>query len=134
MAFVEADRVKLRSAMGAGAVYVNQYPRLENAITAVQSVADGGSRPDNSTETAIKAYLTDLDTIDVRLKALWGQAQVGDAKGVSLDAARGAALLRMEGRRLVHRIASALSIKPLRDVFSSSPLDSGDGDERSVYR
>lgn len=134
MAFVEADRVKIRTAMGAGAVYVNQYPRLEAAITAVQSVADGGSRPDDSTELAIKANLADLDTIDVRLKALWGQAQVGDAKGVSLDAARGAALLKMEGRRIIHRIAAALSIRPLRDIYSSSPLDSGDGDPASVYR
>lgn len=137
MAWTEADRVKIRSALGAGAVYLQQFPRLEAVITAVQSVADGGSRPDNSTETAIRANLANIDTLNQRLSALWGQAQVGDAKGVSLDAARGAAMLRMEGRRQVHLIAAALSIRPLRDVFSSSALDD-DGadwsDGRSVYR
>lgn len=129
MAFSESDRVKLRTAMGAPGIYLQAFPRLENAITAVQSIADGGTRPDNSTELAIKGWLTDLDDVETSLKALWGQAQVGDAKGVSLDAPRGARLLKTEGRRIIHKIASALSMKPLRDVFASSPLADIDDDD-----
>jgi hypothetical protein len=119
--------------MGASALYTYQYPRLENAINSVQSIADGGSRPDNSTETAIRGYLADLTTIRARIKAMWSQVQVGDAKGISLDAVRGIAFLRGEGRRLIHQIAAALSIHPLRDVFGPSQLDSGDGDLPDVY-
>jgi hypothetical protein len=133
VAWTEADRVALRDAMGASALYSYQYPRLENAINSVQSIADGGSCPDNSTETAIRSYLADLTTIRSRIKAMWGQVQVGDAKGISLDAVRGIAALKMEGRRIIHQIAAALSIRPLRDVFAPAPLDSGEGDPPDVY-
>jgi hypothetical protein len=51
------DRVYVRRYVGYGAIFLQAEPRLENAITATQSVADGGSRPDASTENNIKGML-----------------------------------------------------------------------------
>lgn len=53
MAYVESDRVWIRRYVGYGAIFQQAEPRLENAVTATQSAADGGSRPDSSTENNI---------------------------------------------------------------------------------
>lgn len=57
MAYAELDRVYLRHFVGFGAIFMQAEPRLENAITATQSVADGGARPDSSTENFIKGLI-----------------------------------------------------------------------------
>lgn len=123
--FTESDRVSIRNYLGFGALWLQADPRLENAITTVQSVADGGTRPDSSTETAIKAVITDLQTIDARLKDLWIQMQAGAVDEVKVNPARGAALLRSEGRRLVHRLARHLDTYPRSDIYSSATPDPG---------
>jgi hypothetical protein len=57
VAFTETDRTWIRKYVGYAAIFLQAEPRLENAITACQSVADGGSRPDASTENYIKGIL-----------------------------------------------------------------------------
>jgi hypothetical protein len=51
------DRVYIRRYVGYGAIFLQAEPRLENAITATQSTADLGTRPDASTENNIKGLL-----------------------------------------------------------------------------
>lgn len=123
MAFTETDRTKIRHALGFAAIFLQAEPILESAISSVQSVADGGTRPDNSTELQIKAWLVDIDTVETQLKKLWGKAIAVDVEGLKVDAARAMGVLRMEGRRLVNAISTALSTTPRRDVFSSAPPD-----------
>lgn len=57
MAFSETDRTWIRRYCGYPAIWVQAEPRLENAITAIQSEADGGGRPDASTENYVKGLV-----------------------------------------------------------------------------
>jgi len=125
MAFVEADRVQIRTYLGYAGIFVQADPRLEAAIGAIQSVADGGNRPDNTTELAVKAIVVDLQSIDTQLKALWAPSLATKADDVDLDVPRARAMMCAEGRRMVNRLSVALNTKPVRDVFSSAPI--GDG-------
>lgn len=128
MALAESDRANLRHFLGFGAVFLNQDPILENALTAIQSISDGGTRVDSSTETLVKGWVTDLQTVEGMLKNLWPQAQMAAADRAQFDVARGRAVLCMEGRRLVGYICATCGLKgPRRDIFSSSPSLSPNG-------
>lgn len=127
MAFVEAEKVQIRRWLGYSAIYTNLDSRLESAIITVQSTADGGSRPDNTTELAIKDYLTKLSTVETRLNELAIQMHVGTVDEVELDGPRGQLGLRQLGRQYVGHISDALSTKPLRDPFSTP--DTGPRDD-----
>lgn len=122
MAFAETDRVQIRRWLGFSAIYLQADPKLENAIVAVQSTADGGSRPDSSTETAVKGYLTELTTIETKWKALYDEVEAYKVDELVVDPARGAAVLKSFGRMYVGHIADALSTKPRRDVFCAPSL------------
>lgn len=122
MSFAESDRVQIRRWTGRSAIFLQADPALENAITAVQSLADGGSRPDSSTELAIKSYLAELVTIESKWKALYDEVEAYKVGELVVDPARGAAVLKQFGRMYVGHISDALSTKPLRDVFSSAGL------------
>jgi hypothetical protein len=131
MSFSESDRVQVRHFLGFGAMFLQADPRLENAITAVQSVADGGTRPDNSTELLIKGLVTDCQTIEGALKALWNRVYVTSVTGTDgaqLDTFKGMVQLRSEGRRLVNGICRAMGLKgPRSDAFAAAtPNPDGD--------
>jgi hypothetical protein len=121
MAFTEAERVKVRRYLGFAAIYLQAEPMLENALSAVQSTADGGTRPDNSTELDIRELLTHLATIETKLRELWNCSKTLKVDDVTVDPARAMLMLRMEGRRLVGYLAVALGTRPVRDVFSGVP-------------
>lgn len=75
MSFNETDRTWIRHFAGFSAIFGQADPRLESAITAIQSVSDGGSRPDSSGENYIKA-------------CIYGQAGVtGGSTGVTIGGA-----------------------------------------------
>jgi hypothetical protein len=57
VAYSELDRSWIRHFIGYGAIFIQSEPRLENAITATQSTADGGARPDASTENYVKGIV-----------------------------------------------------------------------------
>ena len=128
MAFVESDRVKIRAYLGAGAVLQQLFPKLENAITAVQSTADGGTQTDSSTENYILSIITKLETLETKIEALHCQVQVMEAnqKEVVLDAARGLYALKQEGRRYIGILSRTLSCAPLYDYFSGQVPSASD--------
>jgi hypothetical protein len=121
MSWTEADRALLRHYMGFGAIFLQADPRLEAALTAVQSAADGGTRPDDSTERLIRGWLAGLARIERRLQELWTEAEALKVDDLGVDPYRGLALVRSEGRRIVGNIARALGTAPRHDVFSSMP-------------
>lgn len=121
MAFTEADRVQIRKYLGAAGIFLQAWPRLENAITAVQSVADGGTRPDNSTEVDVKAIVAKLQEVDCQLDQLDSVYMAATVDELKVDPFRAQIALRTRGRMLVTRLATHFDTRPLRDVFSSTP-------------
>ena len=150
MAYTELDRTYVRRYVGYGAIFLVSEPRLEAAITNTQSVAEGGARPDSSTENFLKGLiygaaavagagvtpggaaqnvtftqpaLQGLLGIESLLQTPWQISYVLSADEAKIDPARGVLLLKMEGRRLCHAMARMLGMKGVRaDVFSSSPV------------
>lgn len=119
MAFSEAERVQIRRWLGYSAMYASRDPILESAITAAQSLADGGSRPDNTTELAVRGWLTELATIETRWKDLYEQMQAHKLNDLTIDPHRGLAGLFKIGRTYVGFLSDALSTPVKRDVFSA---------------
>ena len=96
-------------------------------MTAVQSIADGGTRPDNSSELAIRSYMLDYANVNTNLQSLWNKALATQVDTIKIDTLRAMALLRSEGRRTVGRVAHTLGVTPRFDVFSTptyNPTDS----------
>jgi hypothetical protein len=123
----QQDRVNVRHFLGYAAIFKQEDPRLEGAMTAIQSVSDGGSQPDSSSENALRSMVADALTVECSLKSLWTQMQVGKAGTTIIDALRGMGGLRMEGRRIVNGISAILSTWPRRDIFSGATVNA-DGD------
>lgn len=128
--FLESDRVKIRKWLGFSALFLQADPRLEAAITSVQSVTDNGTRPDDSTVLAIKDYLTKLDGIETQWMNLTaeGGMQGGKIDELQIDPLRGLEGLKKVGRIYVGFLADALSTRPHRDVFSAPKLLKADGE------
>jgi hypothetical protein len=55
--YSEQDRTYVRWYCGWSATFLQAEPRLENAISSTQSIADGGTRPDSNTENLIKGII-----------------------------------------------------------------------------
>lgn len=125
MAFSEEDRVQIRLYVGASALFLQAWPALENAITTVQSIAEGGTRPDDSTETLVKGLVTKLQAVDTRLEELQTEMEAGKVDELGVDPARATAVVKMNGRILVGRLCRTLGLKgPLADVFSPQSINS----------
>lgn len=119
-AWTEAQRVQVRDILGFSGIFLQADPRLENALTSVLAIADGGTRPDNSTQLEILEIVCEVQGIYCQLQALRQQLAVLRADKVHIDAARAIIMVRSEGRRLVTRLSAALSTNPRRDIFSAS--------------
>lgn len=119
MAYTEADKAKIKRWLGYQPLY---NPELDAAIRATSSTGDGGSMPDSSVETEVKLWVTELEDLRTKIKALRSQSQVaGVGRGeATLDTIRGIASMAMEGRVYVGFIADALGVRPVRDVFTPS--------------
>jgi hypothetical protein len=119
--FSEYERVQIRTYMGSGAIYKQLFPKLENAITAIQSLADGGSQKDSSTENIVRVNLTKLDTLETKIESLHCQLQIVEAglDNVTLNATKALYVLKSEGRRYIGTIARILACAPVYDYFSS---------------
>src|ERR1700677_687396 len=127
MAFSTQDRVNVRHFMGFGAIFRQADLRIENALTAVQSISDGGSQPDSTSENAVRAIVSDLLEVECLLKAQWKSFSVNQVSKVRMDAIRAMGALRMEGRRLVTSLSSVLATSPRRDAFAATqPNPDGD--------
>lgn len=121
MAFTEAERVQLRRWLGFPALYQQADPRLESAITAVQSVGDGGSRPDNTTEVAVRGYLTTLAAYETRWADMRDAFEASRTGDIVTDHARAQAMLERSMRLYIGFIADVVDIAPRRDVLTPKP-------------
>ncbi|MCL2450476.1 MAG: hypothetical protein FWD17_16130 [Polyangiaceae bacterium] len=148
MAYSELDRTYIRKFLGFSAIYLQGDPRLENAILATSSVADGGGRPDSNAENAVKALLygtaaqagttgvtlgPDAQNVTFATPARPGLVNIKSALDglipisyalkadgeAEIDPARGAAILRRMGREMVAELADILSTPPRKDVFGT---------------
>lgn len=147
--YSELDRVFIRKFLGFSSIFLQGDPRLESAVTATQSVADNGARPDSNTENAVKALLygqaAQAGTAGVTMgpaaqniafalpsrpglvnikQALDGLIPLNfilraDNEDAVIDPARGAAILRRMGREMVAELADILSTPPREDVFGT---------------
>jgi hypothetical protein len=104
--------------LGFSGIFLQADPRLETALTSVLARADGGTRPDDSTETQIRGWLTQLAHVESRLEELWDEAEALKLDSLGVDPYRAVVLMRSEGRRVVGNIARALATAPRHDVFS----------------
>lgn len=137
MAWTEADRVQVRMFLGYSDQFLQADPRLENALTNVQCISDGGTRPNPSpsaAEAQARAILTNLQSIDTFMLNLgqFAGATSVDAGDAKVDAAREDARLRALGRMYVHRLARVFDTLPISDIYSTAP----EGDEwrrRAAY-
>jgi len=128
MAYTESNRVDIRKYLGAGSVFLQLFPKLENAITASQSTADGGVQLDDSVETLVLSLITKLDAIELKLENLHCQVQVVSANKneIVLNTAQGIFLLKSEGRRQIGVLSRVIACSPLYDYFSSQQPSNDD--------
>ena len=147
MAYSEQDRTLIRHFLGFGAIFNQADPRLEAAITASQSLANGGSRPDSNGENYVKGCIygtvaqsgtavtpgpttqsttfampatIGLLAIEAQIQQLYPITFVlsSDNQEAVIDPARGMILLRIEGQRVVNFMARFLGMKrPRADIF-----------------
>lgn len=126
MAFSEQDRVYIRQYLGYAAIWLQADPRLESAITTIQSVADGGSRPDSSSENQARVYIAKCQDVDQRLDDLDDLMGGGRVDESTFDVVKEDRRLRQKGRMYVYRLAKLLDTEPRGDVFSASPAQGED--------
>ncbi|SRR6266404_4020015 len=150
MAYTETDRAWIRRYMGTGAIFLQAVPLIESAVSATQSIAENGSRPDSSEENHIKgivygfAAVVGVDGVPqggavqnvafstpairglITIEASIAQQDIflGTLEAVGeakLDAFREMIRLRSEGKRLAYSLAHKLGMKrPISNVFASN--------------
>lgn len=121
MAFSEIHRVQIRRWLGYSTLNFATDTSLESVITAIQSIADGGSKPDNSSELAVLSYLTSLAALNTKLDELAiEEIEADTVDEVKIDAARGSLAVRSRMRLYVGHISDVLSVRPRRDVLSAA--------------
>lgn len=120
--------------MGTGRIFQQLWPKLENAMTSVQSSSDGGTQPDDSAVVLIQTWLTKLNNFESAEDNLIGQMAIMEAgtDKVALDAAgNGLYGIRKVMKRYIGHISDTLSCRPLRDVFD--PVDTNDEFAKERY-
>jgi hypothetical protein len=141
MAFSQLDITYLHRFIGFGAIFSQAWPLVDNAIHAVESIADGGSQPDSSAENYIKGLIYGSAAVtgtagvtpggasttgstfaqpairgllQIEQAIAFQDALIGatEAEGdAKIDAYREIARLRSEGQRYCNLIAVALGMK-----------------------
>lgn len=112
-------------------LYKQSYPKLENAMNAIRSLAEGGTQEDDSAVLQVIAWLANLTTLETQELNLACEMSVLTAgtDKVTLDAAgRGLYGLRKLQRKYIGMIYDTLSTAIYRDVFST-PIKSPDAEE-----
>jgi hypothetical protein len=128
MAFIETDRVQVRKYLGYPQIWLQADPRLEAAMSNIQSVSDGGTRPNPSpsaAEVEAKAVLATLQALDASLLTLSQLSSATQVGKIRVDAAREDLRLRGVGRMHCSRLADMFDTQVAKDVFSASPPSDG---------
>lgn len=105
--------------LGYAAIFLQADPRLESAITAVQAVSDGGTRPDNSSELAVRNIITQLQAIDTARQTLIPMMFVNKADEAGMDPVKADCAYRIQARTYVHRLARFMDTEPRADIYSA---------------
>jgi hypothetical protein len=121
-AFTPAEKVSFRLYLGYSSLFHQFEPRLENAIRAIQSQADGGALPDSSTADKARSILTELAAVDAQLVDTQTYSEAYAVDEIKVDYIRKGYYLRAEGRRLIGHLAIILGCKPFRDYYSGAQL------------
>lgn len=116
-AFTTLQRVDIRMYLGFDALYLDVDKRLENAMNAVQAVADGGTRPDSSEVTRITTFLTELNAIDAKMGASVDNAMAAKVDELEVDYARRYVMQVKRCRLLVSKIATILGVRIMKDLW-----------------
>lgn len=129
-AWTEDEKARIRAYLGYPSLFTQYEPRLENAIRAVQSTADGGALPSTATQDRMREGLTSIASIEQKITALYCSLQLLEAgtEAVRLDSARAMMMLRSEGQRLIKvYLGIPLDTQPRRDYFFSGEGSIGSG-------
>ena len=133
MAIDEAFRVQIRTYLGYAEMWLQADPRLESAITQIQSRANGGDRPDDSAENQLRLLIQKCQDVDQKLDALDDMQGIGRMDDASFNPVREDARLRRKGRMYVYRMAKLLDTEPRGDVFGTSPAQGEDLRATAAY-
>jgi hypothetical protein len=135
MAFTTQNIEDIRLVLGFDRLFLASNPFLDSALQAIQSVADGGSAPDDTVVNNMLAALTQVQAINATINQILTQptnlavTEIPTAltNGATLKQSYSAALdtLRYEGTMLIQQMAIMVGLKPLRSFFY------GDGNQRS---
>jgi len=135
MTFSELERDEIRTYLGFPRLYISANPFLEQAITTIQPISEGGSAPDSSIEDAVRAALQAIAAIDGYITQLGQQTINLAVYEVPVSLSNGATLkqdyrlalstLRREGTNQIMKVAIRLGVQPLRPYFYSDGLGSG---------
>ena len=124
--FTESDRVQIRKYLGYSALFLQLDPRLESAISTIQSVADGGTRPDSSSEDYARQLIASCQDVDTKLTNLDSMMGMGRMDDASFDPAKEDLRLRRKGRMYVFRLAKLLDTVPRANVFGTGTTEGDD--------
>lgn len=134
MTFSEAERDQIRTYLGYTRMYISANPFLEQAITSIQPISEGGSAPDSSIENAVRSALQQIAAIDTTIQNLEGDPVSLAVSGVPVSLSNGAVLqqdysrairtLRRNGTNDIMKIATRLGVQPIRPYFYSDGLGS----------
>lgn len=118
------EKAQLRAYLGNAAIFRQWNTALDNAILAVQSMSDGGSRPDDGDQLLIRVWMGKIASIETKIEALYCQLPIEAAgkDNVRLDAARALVVLKSQGKMLIGRIAHSFSINPIHDYFGQAEI------------
>lgn len=135
MAFTEFQRDQIRSYLGFPRLYISANPFLESAITAIQTISEGGSSPDASIENAVIAaiarvaaidgYIANIETQMINLAVYEVPVSLSNGAVLKQDYRMALSTLRREGTNVIQSFAIRLGVQPLRPYFFSDGLGSG---------
>jgi len=124
--------------LGVPRIFKNYDSRVYQAVLSVQSEADGGSLPDDSTQQQMRAVIVQLDDLDNKIINLTCRTDVvsTDSPKVQLDVSRGIFQLQIVGRMLINRLVIPLSLTGVfADYYTGAvinPVPYGDGSSGSL--
>lgn len=115
MALTDAQRAEVRRFLGYPDSSLGEYSVLEGRMDAISAAG----------EAIVVAVLTDLATLETKLRAVWSTAHVTRAEEVGLAAPAGLAALRQEARRLCYSLGQSLGVSVERTPFDSAGGNAG---------
>lgn len=124
-AWTPQEKANLRAYAGVSLIFKDFNPLFENAMIAVQAIADGGNLPDTSTQDRMRTVMAQVANIEQNMTntANFGMALSVDSNDIKVDFARNQFINRKEGRRLIQELCVALSLTgPFVDYWTGRVL------------